>query len=80
MRSWHLVCVLAVLCATLSLASGCASGKKPEPATVDYRGIERPARPVIEEESISDRMGQIGVVLLVIVVTAGAIALPILLF
>jgi hypothetical protein len=71
MRSWHLVCLLAVLSATLFLASGCASSKKPEPATVDYRGIERPARPVGEEESVSDRMGQVGVVLLVVLVTAG---------
>jgi len=68
--------VLVALCTSLFL-TGCAAR---QPETIDAPvGIERPARPLSEEEGLADRIGEIGVVLLVIVVSIGGILLPILL-
>ena len=73
MISWHLV--LAALCGTLLLGVGCAS-QQAQPATVDYRGIERPARPISEEESTGYEAGQIVIVLVAVAVAGALIALP----
>jgi hypothetical protein len=75
MRSWHLMLVLAALCSALFLGAGCSS-RQPEPSTADYRGIERPARPVLEEDSSTETAGEIAVVILAVAVAGALIALP----
>jgi len=42
--------------------------------------MERPARPLEEEETVSDKIGEVGVVLLVVGTVAAGIAIPLLLF
>jgi hypothetical protein len=75
MRFWHVFCVLAALCGALVLNSGCAS-KLPEPTQVDYRGIERPAQPLEEEDSTTEHVGEVVIVILAVAVAAALIALP----
>ena len=75
MRSWHLLCVLTLLCGTLLAGAGCASRQK-EATSVDYRGIERPARPLSEEDSTTWKVGEVAVVVLAIAVAGALIALP----
>lgn len=68
-----------MLCLGLFLGSGCAA-RQSQPATSAVApSIERPARPLGEEETLADQIGQVGVVLLVIGVTVGGILLPVLL-
>jgi len=76
MHSWQLVAVLLALSGTLLLAPGCAS-RQPQPSTADYSGMERPARPIEEEQSGIERIGEIAVVVLAIAVIGALIALPI---
>jgi len=45
----------------------------------ERESIERPARPIGDETSFSDRMGQIGVVILVVGIAIAGILVPILL-
>ena len=75
MQFCRLLCVLAVFCGTLLLSTGCAS-KQPQPATVDYRGIERPARPLEEEDSTTEHVGEVIIVILAVAVAGALIALP----
>jgi len=65
----------------LLFAPGCAS----EQHNDDYydessTNIERPARSIEDEETLSDKVGEVGVVLLVIGGVAAGIVLPFLLF
>ena len=53
--------------------------QRPPSAVEDEAGIERPAQPLSEEETLADRIGQVGVVILIVVVTVGGILVPILL-
>jgi hypothetical protein len=67
------------LCVSLALASGCAT-RQPYPTSDESEEtIERPARPLSEEEGLSDRIGEVGIVILVVAVTLGLILIPILL-
>ena len=76
---WQSVLRLVVLGIMLSGAVGCAA-RQPHPASVEESaGIERPARPLEEEESFWDRAGEVGIVLLIVGITVGGILLPILL-
>lgn len=71
--------VLAMLGGVLLFGAGCATHQRYVDPAVDRTSVERPARPIEEEESLSDRIGEVGVVLLVVLVTVGGILLPILL-
>lgn len=76
----RLAVLLLALSGVLFLGGGCASRQR-EPAQIeDDTSIERPAVPLGEEEGLTDRIGQVGVVLLVVGVTIGLILIPILLF
>jgi hypothetical protein len=72
--------IALALCASLALASGCAS-RQPYPTSDDSdESIERPARPLSDEEGLTDRIGEVGIVILLVVVTVGLILIPFLLF
>ncbi len=79
MHGWQMTFGLAALCAVLFLGVGCAAHHRQPSAVEDDAGIERPAQPLGEEEGLADRIGQIGIVLLLVVVTVGGILVPILL-
>jgi hypothetical protein len=72
------VLVLA-LTGTLGLGAGCASRQHETAPVEEETNIERPAVPLSEEEGLTDRIGQIGIVLLVVGVAIGLIIIPILL-
>ena len=79
MRSWRVFLVLTALCASLLLASGCA-GRQPQGTSIESpASIERPAQSLGEEESLADKIGQVGVVLLVVGAAIGGILVPLLL-
>jgi hypothetical protein len=48
-------------------------------AQQERESIERPAQPLSEESSIVDKVGQVGVVILIVGITLAGILLPILL-
>ena len=76
---WQSVLRLVVLCILLSGAVGCAA-RQPYPASIDEStSIERPARPLEEEETFWDRAGEVGIVILIVAITVGGILVPILL-
>jgi hypothetical protein len=75
----RLILICVCLGGDLLFAAGCSSRQRDTVAIDEPAGIERPARPLTEEESFADRVGQVGVVILVIGATVGAILLPILL-
>jgi hypothetical protein len=79
--SVHLAVLLLALSGGLFLGAGCAS-RQHQPAEVveDDGGIERPAVPLSEEEGLTDRIGEVGVVILVVGITIGLILIPLLLF
>ncbi len=79
MQSWQMACALAVLSALLAVGAGCASQQRQTTSVEEPVGIERPARSLGEEETLSDRIGEVGVVLLVVGVTLGLILVPLLL-
>ena len=72
--------VVLVLCGNLALASGCATRQRYPTTAETEESIERPARSLDEEETLADRIGQVGVVILVVGITVGLILIPILLF
>jgi hypothetical protein len=80
MRSWQTAIVLVLLSGVLLVAPGCASEQHTSGRGGSIEGIERPARPLGEEESLSDKIGQVGVVLLVVGTVAAGIVVPLLLF
>jgi len=72
----RLTVLLLALSGALFLTAGCAS-RQHEPAEVEEdSGIERPAVPLSEEEGLTDRIGEVGVALLVIGITVALIVLP----
>jgi hypothetical protein len=77
---WQRTFVLVAVMALLMVAGGCASRQRDQYETEDWRSIERPAAPLEQEESLSDKIGEAGVVVLVMVVVIGAILVPIFLF
>jgi hypothetical protein len=80
MQAWQVAITRMALCTVLSLAAGCA-GRQPETPWIEEPvGIERPAVPLGEEESLADRIGEVGVVLLVVGVTIGGIIVSLLAF
>ena len=75
----HLTVVLLALSGVLFLGAGCAS-RQHQPAEVEEdAGIERPAVPLGEEEGLTDRIGEVGVVILLVGITLGLILIPLLL-
>jgi hypothetical protein len=79
MQSWQMACALSALSVVLVLGAGCASRQQQTAPIEEPAAIERPARPLGEEESLFDRIGEAGVVILVIGVTVGLIVVPLLL-
>lgn len=79
MHSCRITLVLLTLSAMLTLASGCAARSSESTSMEEPAGIERPAQPLEEEEGLADRIGEVGIVLLVVVVTVGGILVPLLL-
>ena len=71
--------LLLAFSGVLFLSGGCASRQHQPTYVEDDGGIERPAEPLSEEEGLVDRIGEVGVVLLVVGVTIGLILIPILL-
>lgn len=83
-RSW-LVAVALLLGAGTFATAGSACSTRPSmtpqerQAYEERQSIERPARGLEEETSLADRIGQVGVVILVVGITLAGIMLPILL-
>ena len=71
--------LLLALSAVLFLGAGCAARQHESVSSEEETSIERPAVPLTEEEGVADRIGQVGIVLLVVGVAIGLILLPILL-
>lgn len=79
MHSCRMTLALLALSAVLMLFNGCAA-REPQTTSIEEPvGIERPAEPLEEETTLSDRIGEFGIVLLVVVVTIGGILVPLLL-
>ena len=75
----RLVVLLLALSGTAVLGGGCAARQSQPTQVEEDTSIERPAVPLEEETGITDRIGEVGVVLLVVGVTIGLILIPILL-
>jgi hypothetical protein len=71
--------LLLALTGTLFVGAGCATRQHETVPPEEETSIERPAVPLSEEESLTDRIGEVGVVLLVVGVAIGLILIPILL-
>jgi len=80
MSSCRTTLVLLTLSALLMLVTGCASRQAETTSVEEPAGIERPAEPLEEETTLSDQIGEVGIVLLVVAVTIGGILIPLLLF
>ena len=79
MQALRLVVVVVALGGGLLATSGCANRQHQPAAIDDDTSIERPATPLDEETSWTDRIGEVGIVLLIVAVTVGGILIPILL-
>jgi len=75
----RMVVLYVALSSGLSLTAGCAA-RQTQPPMIDTTSIERPAEPLDDEESLADRIGEVGIVILVLVIAVGGILIPILLF
>jgi len=71
--------LLLALSGALLLGNGCATRQHEPLSAEEETSIERPAVPLSEEAGLTDRIGEVGVVLLVVGVAIGLILLPILL-
>jgi hypothetical protein len=80
MRPWRTAIVLLVFSGFLLGAAGCASEQRSYDSEDSIESIEQPADSFEEEESLSDKAGEVGVVLLAIGTVAAGVALPFLLF
>jgi hypothetical protein len=82
-RSFLLILMLFGTVTLGFTASGCSTRPMMTPqeqqANRERDSIERPAHAIDDETSVSDRMGQVGVVILVVGITLAGIILPILL-
>jgi len=78
MHAWQMFVVLMAVSLSIVVGSGCA-GRQPHGASIEDRtSIERPARPLSDEEGLADKIGEIGIVLLVVGIAVGGILVPIL--
>ena len=72
----RLAVLLLAFSGVLFLGAGCAS-RQHQPAEVEEdAGIERPAVPLSEEEGLTDRIGEVGVALLVVGIAIALIVIP----
>lgn len=82
-RPWLLVLAFIGALSFTSGLVGCSARpsmtQQERQAHDERQSIERPARDVNEESSLTDHLGQIGVVILVITITVAGILLPVLL-
>ena len=79
MRFWQTAIMLGMFCGLLLVAPGCASERHAPGRGASQDSIERPARGLDEEQSFGDKLGEFGVVLLVVGSVAAGIILPLLL-
>ncbi len=77
-RKWHSLVVIALLWFGVAMFAGCSGSQHPTSYS-SPTGIERPARPIEEEESIGDKAGHVGVVLLVVGSVLAGVLVPLLL-
>jgi hypothetical protein len=75
--AWRAFLVVAVLSAALFTAGGCADSQH-RTTYSSPTGIERPAQPIEDEESATDKAGNVGVVLLVVGGALAVLVLPLL--
>ena len=80
MRSWQAALVVLVLSGLLLVAPGCASEQQSAKRDDSIESTERPAQPLEEEEGLADKVGEVGVVLLLVGGVVAGILLPLLLF
>ena len=81
MWSWRTGIALVALSGLLFVAPGCASEQHSYASDDSMNdSIERPAQPLEEESSLSDKIGEVGVVCLVVGGVAAGIVIPLLLF
>jgi len=78
-RVLRLVVLSIVLYSGVSLTGGCAA-RREQPEMIETTTIERPAEPLEDEESFADRVGEVGIVILVVAIAVGGILVPLLLF
>ena len=79
MHALQVIVVFMALGSGLVLPSGCASRQQDVVMMEEPMPIERPAEPLEDEESFADKVGQVGVVILLLGVTVGLALLPFLL-
>jgi hypothetical protein len=75
-RAGRMICVAVALLGVLSMLGSCAP-RQPLSATPDDDTFA--AQPLDEDDSLTDKAGEVGVVGLAVAVIAGGILLPILL-
>jgi hypothetical protein len=79
MRLWQAAIVIMALSGLLLVAPGCASEQRSYGRDDNIESIERPAQPLEDEESFADKIGEVGVVLLLVGTVAAGILVPLLL-
>lgn len=77
MLQWRLWFVFLAFVGMTLVETGCATQRPRERQLEQPASIERPARPIYAEDDWTDKVGEVGVVLLVLVVAVGAILIPI---
>jgi hypothetical protein len=70
---------VAFLAVTLLAGAGCASRDRDRPPIDQPASIERPAKPIDEEQGLADKIGEVGVALLVVSIVIAGIVLPLIL-
>jgi hypothetical protein len=75
----RMVVLFVALCSAPLATTGCAA-RPMQPPMIETETIERPAEPLDDEESLADRIGEVGIVILVVGIAIGGILLPIFLF
>jgi hypothetical protein len=73
-RAWQTICVMVALLGVLSLLGGCGAHQRHGTIAEDD-SFE--AQPLGDDDSLADKVGEVGVVGLVVVVIVGGILLPI---
>ncbi len=78
-RIWHVLLLTAVLLSGPSFGTGCAARHREQIQPIERQEAApmRPADSLDEEKSFSDRIGEVGVVLLVVLVAVGGIVVPV---
>ncbi|HEX7409829.1 MAG TPA: hypothetical protein VF515_19545 [Candidatus Binatia bacterium] len=75
---WRKACLVVVLLAGLTVLGACTA-RQPRPTAAEKRAAIERSAPLPEEAGVGDQIGQVGVAVLLVVVTVGGILLPILL-